>query len=139
MNTASKPAAAGRFLGVAAALAIVASLGTYAGSHSLFAQDKSDALPRIPQAEALKHAYGLSDAFKAASKAIEPSVVNIRSTQRPQATANRGQAPDVLPFDEDMLRRFFGGEIPEGFQMQPSPMPRERTGVLCDPVFDGRR
>jgi serine protease Do len=34
----------------------------------------------------------------------------------------------MQPFDDDMLRRFFGGEIPPGVEINPQQQPRERTG-----------
>jgi serine protease Do len=44
----------------------------------------------------------LSNVFKAVGKAIAPSVVNIQVRKTIKGGANR-----VLPFDDDMLRRFF--------------------------------
>lgn len=113
--------------GAVVALSIAAALGTFAGSHALLAQDH--AAPPRPQ-EALKHAYGLSDAFKYASQMVEPCVVNIRSTQhiQPVSRSGRGgQGMQQMPFDDDMLKRFFGGELPPGIQVNPQ-QPRERSG-----------
>jgi len=125
-----RPMRSSRRVAGTAVLAIAATLGTLAGSHALFAQDSGR-----PEkaAEAIKQAYNLSDAFKHGSKAVEPSVVNIRSTMHvePVARSGAGGGLQQFPFDDDMLRRFFGGELPPGIQIDPGQdglQPRERTG-----------
>jgi serine protease Do len=101
-------------------LAFAAGLGTWAGSHALLATAQTQAQPPAIDPEAIRHANTLSDAFKAVAKAVAPSVVNIRSVQRLEATnMDLDQGGQALPFDEDTLRRFFG---------EPTPMPRERIG-----------
>ncbi len=115
--------------GTLAAISLAAVIGSSAGTHALLAQDRS---PATPPAEALKHAYGLSDAFKYVSRSVAPTVVNIRATQRiePVARNSRGSQPQS-PMDDDLLRRFFGGDIPPGFEMLPDSrgnQPRERSG-----------
>ncbi len=59
----------------------------------------------------------LSNVFKAVGKAVEPSVVNIQVRKTIKGVSNR-----ALPFDEDMLRRFFPDrdgdgqpDVPPGF------------------------
>ncbi len=59
----------------------------------------------------------LSNVFKAVGKAVEPSVVNIQVRKTVKGASNR-----ALPFDEDMLRKFFPDrdgdgkpDIPPGF------------------------
>jgi serine protease Do len=84
-------------------------------------------------AEGLKHANSLSNAFKAVAKQVTPSVVHITAVDKPdpQPRADRRQrTPQSNPFDNDMFRRFFGDEIPEGFQFQGPGVPPqgERTG-----------
>jgi serine protease Do len=117
----------GRRVFAAAALALAAGLGTWAGSHALLAQTQTQSPPAVAK-EGIKHANALSDAFKAVAKAVAPSVVNIRSVQRFEAAdTDLDQLGQGMPFDEDMLRRFFG-EVPPGLQIDPNPMPRERTG-----------
>ncbi|HVP73260.1 MAG TPA: hypothetical protein VMS30_05940, partial [Phycisphaerales bacterium] len=124
-----RPMRSSRRVAGTAVLAIAATLGTLAGSHALFAQDSGR-----PEkaAEAIKQAYNLSDAFKHGSKAVEPSVVNIRSTMHvePVARSGAGGGLQQFPFDDDMLRRFFGGDLPPGIQIDPGQdglQPRERT------------
>lgn len=80
-------------------------------------------------AEGLQHANSLSNAFKAVAKQVTPSVVHITSVDKPdpQPRAERRQRS---PQQEEFFRRFFGDELPEGFQFQGpgAPQPRERMG-----------
>lgn len=69
----------------------------------------------------LEHARELSNIFRTVGKAVEPSVVLIQATKKVQ----RASADDLrrsMPFDDDILRRFFGDrdgdgnpDIPENF------------------------
>jgi len=52
----------------------------------------------------------LSNVFKAVGKAVEPSVVNIQVRKTIKGASNR-----ALPFDEDMLRRFFPDKDGDGW------------------------
>lgn len=84
-------------------------------------------------AKGLEHATSLSNAFKAVAKQVTPSVVHITAVDKPdpQPRAQRRQrTPQPNPFDNDMFRRFFGEELPEGFQFQGpgAPQQRERMG-----------
>jgi S1-C subfamily serine protease len=66
--------------------------------------------------EQLQKAEDLSTVFREVGKAVEPSVVNIEVTKTVKGVHR------ALPFDDDMLRRFFPDkdgdgqpDIPEGF------------------------
>jgi len=98
---------------------------------SALAQSPAPAKQVSPPASAnIDHALALSQAFKDVSKAVAPSVVSIKSVMTMESrftgTPDNGQLQPDLPFDEDMLRRFFGGQLPEGMEA-PQP-PRERQG-----------
>lgn len=116
-------------MALAIAAALGAGWGTYTGSHTLFAQEQPSA-PTAAQREAIKHANGLSDAFKYASKIMAPSVVNIRSTQhfKPTSSAGNGRGGMQQQIPDDLLRRFFGGEMPEGMTPIPNETPQDRVG-----------
>ena len=69
--------------------------------------------------EAIHDADELSLAFESAANTIQPSVVTIKAVKHFKPTqhleGNRspfGQQPDQFPFGEDLLRRFFGNELP---------------------------
>jgi len=112
--------------------------GMSLASWSMYARAQDSTKPASPVAsENLGHALALSQAFRDVSKAVAPSVVSIKSTvaaePRFSGAPGNGQLQPDLPLDEDMLRRFFGGEIPEGLEMRPGgpngqPQPRERQG-----------
>ncbi len=81
--------------------------------------------------EQLAHVEGLATVFRQVGKAVEPSVVNISVTK-----SSRGNAR--LPFDEDMLRKFFpdrdgDGEpdMPEEFNQ---PQQGTGSGVIMETV-----
>ncbi len=84
--------------------------------------------------EALRYASALSEAFTGTAETIQPSVVSIRAVKhfKPAGENGRqrfGDLPDGLPFDGDMLRRFFGNRIP----MNPRQMPPQEglgSGVV---------
>jgi serine protease Do len=125
MNVFARPTPNRTF--TALALAIAAGLGTWAGSDSLLAHvQKSE--PPVVSPEALKHATSLSDAFKAVARAAAPSVVNIRATQKIEATRLDQDDQPLSPLEDDLFRRFFGDSLPPGFQMIPPQQPRERSG-----------
>ncbi|MBN2562653.1 MAG: DegQ family serine endoprotease [Phycisphaerae bacterium] len=85
-----------------------------------------------PLNEALRYADALSQAFEYAAATIRPSVVTIRSVKRPQFQGRSDgrqvplpQLPKGFPFDDDLLRRFFGDHLPQLPQEMP---PQEGLG-----------
>src|SRR5688500_14693213 len=87
--------------------------------------------------EQLAQVEDLASVFREVGKVVEPSVVNIRVTKGTSAAQRR------LPFDDDMLRRFFpdrdgDGEpdMPEEFG-QPGPMEGTGSGVIMETVEGG--
>lgn len=89
--------------------------------------------PKAPPEEALRFANALSDAFAYAADTIRPSVVAIRAVRHARMSGEgRGrstpqpQFPDGLPFDEDLLRRFFGERSPN----RPRPQQGLGSGVI---------
>jgi serine protease Do len=94
-----------------------------------FAGDKP---PQAPPEEALRYANALSTAFGYAAETISPSVVTIRVVKHFKAAARGGngaglpQLPEGLPFDNDLLRRFFG----DRFQNQLPPQEGMGSGVI---------
>src|SRR5688572_31878212 len=87
--------------------------------------------------EQLTHVEGVSPGFREVGKVVEPSVVNIRVTKGSSALSRR------LPFDDEMLRRFFpdrdgDGEpdMPEEFN-NPSPLEGTGSGVIMETVEGG--
>jgi serine protease Do len=107
----------------AALLALAATIAIAPSSVLGQDQDKQSPVPR----EQLRQAFALSDAFRAVSKSVGPSVVSIRSTQRMDLGNGPGQR---LPMEEELLRRFFG-QVPD---MQELP-PRigQGSGVIVRP------
>ena len=74
---------------------------------------------RVPPEQALRVANALSDSFEYAAETIRPSVVTIKSVKHFRPAASSGQRltpmpqlPEGLPFDGDLLRRFFN-QLPE--------------------------
>jgi len=74
------------------------------------------------QKEALRYANALSDAFAQAADEIRPSVVTIRAVRHTRHVKQSDSAsgpetqpmlPNGLPFENDLLRRFFGGRMPD--------------------------
>ncbi len=90
-----------------------------------------------PPSASIAFADSLSNAFRSATGAISPSVVNITTVDKPDVAPalNRGQQPgqSMPPGAEELFRRFFGegGGMPPG--AQPMPMPERRgqgSGVI---------
>src|SRR5688572_12746865 len=86
--------------------------------------------------EQLAHVEGLASVFREVGKAVEPSVVNINVTKSNQQNRR-------LPFDDELLRRFFpdrdgDGEpdLPEEFN-NPSPLEGTGSGVIMETVEGG--
>src|SRR4051812_47446805 len=68
--------------------------------------------------EQLAQAKDLADVFRGVGKAVEPSVVSIDVHKTVKGVSGR-----TMPFDDDMLRKFFPDrdgdgqpDLPEGFQ-----------------------
>ena len=108
-----------RVAGVACVGLAALWLGT--GVNRALANDTSNET-RNPAA--VQYAIALSDAFSGAAETIEPSVVSIHAVKHfKRAVQNGGQfgeAPEGLPFDDELLRRFFGGRIPLHSQQMPA-------------------
>src|SRR5690606_18880953 len=84
-----------------------------------FGQDANRRLP-VPR-EQIEQAMSLSNTFRAVTRSISPSVVNIISVQRaemPQVRTPEGQ----VPFDDELFRRFF--DLPEGMAPPEGQMPQ---------------
>jgi serine protease Do len=81
----------------------------------------ADDPPKTPShEEALHYADALSGAFSGAADTIHPSVVSIRAVKKAKivkpSSDSGGSLPEMpkgLPFDNDLLRHFFGGKMPE--------------------------
>jgi len=78
-----------------------------------------------PPSDALRYADALSQAFEYVAETIRPSVVTIHSVKhlQPQGRSDGRQMPlpqlpEGFPFDDDLLRRFFGGHVPQAPQTQ---------------------
>ncbi|HUU98713.1 MAG TPA: DegQ family serine endoprotease [Phycisphaerae bacterium] len=78
-----------------------------------------------PPNEALRYADALSQAFEYAAETIRPSVVAIHSVKhlQPQGRSDGRQMPlpqlpEGFPFDDDLLRRFFGDHVPQVPEIQ---------------------
>ena len=89
--------------------------------------------------EELAKAEDLASVFRNVGKAVEPSVVNIQVRKTVSGVVHRS-----LPFDDDMLRRFFpdrdgDGEpdLPEGFQDAPHDFDQIGTGSGVIMEVDG--
>ena len=73
----------------------------------------------------------LSDSFKRVANVVEPSVVHVEILgQRRQAGASGGRG--MTPAPEDLLRRFFGDRMPDGFEQQPQPEGAPGPGAADD-------
>jgi serine protease Do len=92
--------------------------GGWAAEHA-FANDPPKAADRK---QALQYANALSDAFAQAADDIRPSVVTIRSVRHARhvkqsdgatGSGNLPTLPNGIPFENDLLRRFFSGRTPE--------------------------
>ncbi len=121
-------------LSLAAALALAAGA---AGSLASGPQQSDDArsTPRVPSSNSITLADSLSAAFREATSAISPSVVNITTVQRVAASpGNLTQQPDMSQIPEEFRRFFdFGNEPRSPLNAQPGPMPERRgqgSGVI---------
>ena len=108
---------AGMFVFGAGALASVFGVELVRNVQFAHAQQQVEA-----SREQLQKVEDLASVFREVGKAVEPSVVNIRVTKTTSAMGGLGGGGG-LPFDPEMLRRFFpdrdgDGEpdVPEGFQ-----------------------
>ena len=85
--------------------------------------------PAANTEEALRYADALSTAFAHAAEVIRPSLVSIEVTKhaKPLGRLPGGrQLPEGMPpLDEDLLRKFFGGRLP-----QQAPQQGEGSGVI---------
>jgi serine protease Do len=72
---------------------------------------------------------GLSQAFEAVAKRVEPAVVNINTEEVVKVSGRRSQQPQEGDDPMDLFRQFFGG------QMMPEQYTRHSlgTGVIVDP------
>ncbi|HVP12591.1 MAG TPA: DegQ family serine endoprotease [Phycisphaerae bacterium] len=76
--------------------------------------------PKTPtHQEAQLYANALSEAFSDTADAIQPSVVSIRAVKKAKVVKPSSDdqsplpgMPNDLPFDNDLLRHFFGGKMP---------------------------
>ena len=85
----------------------------------------------VNRTEALRLANAMSEAFANAAETIRPSVVSIRSVKHLKESLHFGHGQPTMPdfpFDEDFLRRFFGGHLPE----QMPPQQGVGSGVIVD-------
>ncbi|HZL34067.1 MAG TPA: trypsin-like peptidase domain-containing protein [Tepidisphaeraceae bacterium] len=73
--------------------------------------------------EELKTVNDLSTAFRNVDKVLEPSVVQIQVRK-----TIKGAAAGQLPFDDNMLRKFFRGAVPPGGQQAPNPGKGDENG-----------
>jgi serine protease Do len=70
----------------------------------------TDGTPAAPSPEVTAPARALGDAFAAVAAAVRPGVVSVYSEK-----SLRVQVPEQgFPFDDDLLRRFFGEQAPQG-------------------------
>ncbi|HPF40237.1 MAG TPA: DegQ family serine endoprotease [Phycisphaerae bacterium] len=118
---------------IAGNIALVACVGVAAllvgsGVAPVRAHDRGSDASRD---ESLRYANALSDAFAGAAEEIQPSVVSIRAVRHFKPIAHSpqgfGETPGRLPFDDQLLQRFFGG------RMTPQPAPDQQglgSGVI---------
>jgi serine protease Do len=133
---------------IAAALLAAASLagGGYLLVPSGASIAQSPAGKSTPPAEALNHAYALSEAFRNSAEQVLPAVVSIRNEVQPRMARgeSRGKGgsrvprgfADQLPRGMELdpfLKKFFE-ELPEGgtFEMPQSPRQSSGSGVIID-------
>lgn len=111
-------------------LLIVALLGS-ATALSLSLADRGDLLAQTPE---VRHANELSAAFRAASKAVLPSVVKITATSRPHQMsmqdAPQGNPFAGTPFEEFFRQRGMEGMLQGGRGMQTPPQQGVGSGVI---------
>ncbi len=118
---------------VVAWAALVVSIATLVGSRSY--TRPLPAAQDIP-AEGQQTAKALSEAFNAVAEFVAPSVVQInteskgglRLGRRGNGGGEPGQTPQVPKDLEEMLKKFFGDQLPEGFEIQPQQFVAEGTG-----------
>lgn len=82
--------------------------------------------------EQLQHVRDLSAAFQRVTKAMRPSVVNIRSVRKIEVSGSIRRSPFFgSPFGEDFFERFFGRPFPPGLgPEQPFVQRGLGTGVI---------
>lgn len=102
---------------MAAVLVTGGAVGAWVGGNALlhevaFAQQEHQVQTTR---EELKTVNDLSTAFRNVDKVVEPSVVQIQVRKTIKGVAGQ------LPFDDDLLRRFFHGNLPPGAQPAPNP------------------
>jgi len=80
----------------------------------------------------MAHAEQLAAAFRKVDKLVEPSVVKIE-------VRKKGPAIRRIPFNDDMLRRFFPDEedLPEG--IRPRGMAPDEEDITPDQIGTGQR
>lgn len=120
--------------------ALVVSIASLVGSRTY--TKPATAVQDIP-AEGQKTAEALSAAFNAVAEYVSPSVVQINTESRGVRLGGRGGGGDEgnreVPEDlQEMLKRFFGDQLPEGFEIRPQQdrMPFRSTGTGSGFVYD---
>lgn len=126
--------------------ALVVSIAALVGSRTY--TKPATAVQDIP-AEGQKTAEALSAAFNAVAEYVSPSVVQINTESRGMRLGGRGggqgegqrQGPGDRQIPEDlqeMLKRFFGDQLPEGFEIRPQQdrQPFRSTGTGSGFVYD---
>ncbi|MEE8451261.1 MAG: Do family serine endopeptidase [Thermoguttaceae bacterium] len=106
------------------------------GTDRTASQAAETAIPPVVDPEAVSHAKSLSRAFRAVAKAVQPTVVKITTSTKPQRMGSSRGMPQGNPFKGTPFEDFFGeGDMP-GFQFRHPPIPRRQgvgSGVIIDP------
>ncbi|MFK5947737.1 MAG: DegQ family serine endoprotease [Methylococcales bacterium] len=92
------------------------------------------AIPAYAQDEGIASLRNTSKAFASIARKVSPSVVFIQvESSRPQAPIQQFSSPfgNGRSPNNDLLRHFFGGQLPPGFQQGPRPnMPQPRQKMM---------
>jgi serine protease Do len=109
---------------------VVAGMCVAVGLPAALAADGAAPAPTVDKEQALAYANALSDAFAGAAHTIQPSVVSIRAVKhfKKAAQIDSSDLPEGVPFNEDLLRHFFGRRLPQ--QRGTPRMEGEGSGVI---------
>jgi len=98
-------------------------------------------IPTVVDPEVVAHAKSLSRAFRAVAKAVQPTVVKITTSTKPQRngpqrSGSPRNTPQGNPFKGTPFEDFFGDQDMPGFQFRHPQVPRRQSGVGSGVIID---
>ena len=93
-------------------------------------------VPPVVDPEVVAHAKSLSQAFRAVAKVVQPTVVKITTSTKPQRPTMQRGAPRGNPFKGTPFEDFFDDGDTPGFQFRHPQVPRRQSGVGSGVIID---